>query len=220
MPGARLNLAVVHQNTGRPDLAEAHYLAALRIDPDFTPARANLSQLYNADRPQRRRRAGARPTACSASPRIGELQYSLGLLLAEEQRLPEAAKALGQAAQLLPERAKVHYNLGLALQQLGRREPAEQALLRAQRLDPQDAATVYALAVFYAQGGQARAGAAVGREAAGAEPRRPAGAAVRRAPAPTGLNGRAPGDHATARRSALTARRAARPRRATDRGPK
>jgi len=44
---ARLNLAVVHQNTGRLDLAEAHYLAALKIDPDFTPARANLAHLYN-----------------------------------------------------------------------------------------------------------------------------------------------------------------------------
>jgi tetratricopeptide (TPR) repeat protein len=153
MPGARLNLAVVHQNTGRLDLAEAHYLAALKIDPDFTPARANLSQLYN----QTGRNADAERVLTDGlkrQPALGELQYSLGLLLAEEKRLPEAAQALGRAAQLMPERAKVHYNLGLALQQLGRRQPAEQALLRAERLAPQDAATVYALAVFYAQGGQ------------------------------------------------------------------
>jgi len=153
MPGARLNLAVVHQNTGRLDLAEAHYLAALKIDPDFTPARANLAHLYN----QTGRNADAERVLTDGlkrQPALGELQYSLGLLLAEEQRLPEAAKALGQAAQLLPERARVHYNLGLALQQMGRRQPAEQALLRAQQLAPQDAATVYALAVFYAQGGE------------------------------------------------------------------
>ena len=48
MPGAQLNLAVVYQNTGRIELAEKHYLGALRIDPDFTPARANLARLYNA----------------------------------------------------------------------------------------------------------------------------------------------------------------------------
>ncbi|MCU0929595.1 MAG: hypothetical protein MUE62_10630, partial [Burkholderiaceae bacterium] len=48
MPGSRLGLAVVYQNTGRPDLAETHYRAALAIDPDFTPARANLARLYNA----------------------------------------------------------------------------------------------------------------------------------------------------------------------------
>jgi len=43
MPGAQLNLAVVYQNTARIDLAERHYPNALRIDPDFTPARANLA---------------------------------------------------------------------------------------------------------------------------------------------------------------------------------
>jgi tetratricopeptide (TPR) repeat protein len=68
--------------------------------------------------------------------------------------LPEAAKALAQAARLLPGRAKVYYNLGLALQQLGQRQPAESALLQAQRLDPLNVESVYALAVFYAQGGQ------------------------------------------------------------------
>ncbi len=153
MPGARLNLAVVHQNTGRPDLAEAQYLAALKIDPDFTPARANLAQLYN----QTGRNADAERVLTEGlkrRPDIGELQYSLGLLLAEERRLPEAARALEQAARLLPQRARVHYNLGLALQQLGRRQPAEQALLRAQQLAPRDPDTLYALAVFYAQAGQ------------------------------------------------------------------
>ncbi len=154
MPGARLNLAVVHQNTGRLDEAEAHYLAALKIDPDFTPARANLSQLYN----QTGRNADAERVLTEGlkrEPGIGELQYSLGLLLAEERRLPEAAQALDKASRLLPERAKVHYNLGLALQQLGRRPQAEQALLKAQQLDPLDPATPYALAVFHAQAGQA-----------------------------------------------------------------
>ncbi len=87
-------------------------------------------------------------------PTIGELQYSLGLVLAEEGRIDEAAAALAKAAKLLPERARVHYNLGLALQQLGRRQPAEAALLQAQKLDPGDPAICYALAIFYAQGRQ------------------------------------------------------------------
>ena len=39
-----LNLAVLYARTGRDDQAEAHYLTALAIDPDFTPARANLAQ--------------------------------------------------------------------------------------------------------------------------------------------------------------------------------
>jgi tetratricopeptide (TPR) repeat protein len=63
------------------------------LDPDFTAARANLSWLYNASA----RNADAERVLVEGlkrQPEIGELQYSLGLLLAEEQRLPEAAEAL------------------------------------------------------------------------------------------------------------------------------
>jgi len=87
-------------------------------------------------------------------PGIGELQYALGLLLAEQGRLAEAAGVLAKAAQLMPQRPRVHYNLGLALQRLGRSRAAEASLLTAQRLDPLGVEPAYALAVFYAQGGE------------------------------------------------------------------
>jgi predicted CXXCH cytochrome family protein len=153
MTGARLNLAVIHQNLGNGSAAEEHYLAALRIDPDFTPARANLAQFYAGQG----RRADAERIlreGLKRLPDLGELQYSLGLVLAEDGRLPEAAQALRKAARLLPQRARVHYNLGLALQQLGERDEAETALLRAQQLDPNDPSLAYALAVFNAQAGR------------------------------------------------------------------
>jgi tetratricopeptide (TPR) repeat protein len=153
MPGNQLNLAVVHGLTGRDDLAEAHYLKALAIDPGFTPSRAHLPQSSSA----RSRHADAERVlreGLQRLPQLGELQYSLGLLLAEEQRLPEAVQALAKAAQLLPQRARVQYNYGLALQRLGQAKPAEAALLQAQRIDPADPAVPYALAVLYAQAGQ------------------------------------------------------------------
>ncbi len=153
MPGAHLNLAVVYENTGRPALAEQHYLKALKIDPDFTPARANLARLYNASS----RNADAVSVLTEGLkrlPQIGELQYSLGLLLAEEKRMKEATEALAKATKLLPNRASVYYNYGLALEQMGQSGPAEKALLEAQRLDPADPTVPYALAVFYAQKGQ------------------------------------------------------------------
>ena len=136
MPGARLNLAVVHQNTGRPDLAEAHYLAALKIDPDFTPARANLAQLYNADRPQRRRRARAdrgpeAPARASAS-----CSTRWACCWPKSSACPKPPRRWAGRRSCCPQRARVHYNLGLALQQLGRRQPAEQALLRAAAAGP------------------------------------------------------------------------------------
>ncbi len=153
MPGARFNLGVVYENTGRSQLAEQHYLGALEIDPDFTPARANLARFYNAAS----RNADAvrvLTEGLKRLPQLGELQYSLGLVLAEEKRMKEATEALGRAAKLLPDRASVQYNYGLALDQMGQSGPAEAALLRAQSLDPDDPGTPYALAVFYMQKGK------------------------------------------------------------------
>lgn len=87
-------------------------------------------------------------------PNEGELYYSLGLLLAEENRYPEAANNLGRAAELMPKNARAHHNYGLALQQLGRRSGAEIALLKAYRLSRSDPRILQALAIFYFQGRQ------------------------------------------------------------------
>ncbi len=153
MPGGHLNLAVLHANRGEPEAAEKAYWAALRMDPDFLPARANLANLYNRtgrnDAAERVLREGI-----ERAPDEGELHYSLALLLAEEKRLEEAADSLGRAAELMPDRARVHYNHGLALQQLGHRTEAGAALRKARRIDPRDSTIAYAVAVFYAQQGQ------------------------------------------------------------------
>jgi tetratricopeptide (TPR) repeat protein len=153
LPGGHLNLAVLHANRGELDQAEKAYWRALRMDPDFLPARANLANLYNRtgrnEAAERVLREGIR-----RAPDEGELHYSLALLLAEEKRLEEAEVSLGRAAALLPDRARVHYNHGLALQQLGRRSEAREALQSARRIDPRDSPIAYALAVFYAQQGQ------------------------------------------------------------------
>jgi predicted CXXCH cytochrome family protein len=152
MPGAHLNLAVVVANIGRMPLAEQHYRAALKIDLDFTPARANLATLFNATA----RNADALAVLTEGlqrRPQIGELQYSLGLLLAEENRLPEAVAALEQAARLMPKRPRVHYNLGLALQKTERLTHAASALEAAFALNMQDAAPAQALAILFAQRG-------------------------------------------------------------------
>ncbi|MFO1402786.1 MAG: multiheme c-type cytochrome [Steroidobacteraceae bacterium] len=60
-------------NTGKVELAEQHYLAALRLDPDFTPARANLAAVQRRG-PQCRCR-GVLAEGLKRNPAIGELQY-------------------------------------------------------------------------------------------------------------------------------------------------
>jgi len=95
---------VIYQRSGEPEQAEQNYLAALNIDSDFTPVRANLAQFCSA---------------CARLPDVervlaggvkrarqqGDLQYSLGLVLAEQGKLAQAADALAAVARLLPARA-------------------------------------------------------------------------------------------------------------------
>ncbi len=149
-PGAQLNLGAAYAGQGNVSLAEERYVAAIRLQPSFLPARMNLATLYN----QRGRNAEAEELlreSVRIAPQEGEVHYSLGLLLAEEQRMEEAAASLQQAAQLLPERARVQYNYGLALQFLNQRPGAEAQLLRAHDLDPTDPAILSAVTTFYLQ---------------------------------------------------------------------
>ena len=152
MPATHLNLAVLEESKGRDDLAEESYRTALRMDPYFLPARSNLVDLYNRTHrnPEAERvlREGI-----ARQPQEGELHYSLGLLLAEEQRFAEAAQSLGRAADLLPARARVRYNLALVLAKLGRAREADRVLLEAERIDPRDPEILYAMAYQYAARG-------------------------------------------------------------------
>ncbi len=144
-PAAHLNLGVLAAGEERLEDAAAAYRTALRLDPLFLPARFNLATLLN--------RLG-RNTAAEAVlrdgidrvPDDGELHYSLGLLLAEEQRLDEAAERLGQAVALIPDRVRVAYNHGLALETLGRLAEAETAFLEANRRAARDPDVLLALA--------------------------------------------------------------------------
>lgn len=164
---AHLNLAVVYTNLaqahfgapGRPDpghlaRAEQEYRIALRIEPDFIPARINLAMLCDS--------LGRKDEAESLfrevvelDPELAEAHYSLGLLLAEdESRIEEAVGFLGRAADLSRENARIHYNYGLALQKLERWAESEKALLQSLDISGPSEASLdarYALALLYAR---------------------------------------------------------------------
>jgi Flp pilus assembly protein TadD len=82
-------------------------------------------------------------------PEVYEIQYSLGLLLAEEKEYMEAARYLEAAARGMPDRSRVHYNLGLLLDYLGRDLQAESALRRAIELEPDNMEYLSAIAQYY-----------------------------------------------------------------------
>ena len=149
-PEAHLNLGLMYQNMGQNDLAEASYKDAVRLVPDFMPARFNLANLYNA--------AGRNKEAeqqfiqiIALEPENGEAYYSLGLLLSEMNRLDEAVDTLARAVELLPENPRVRYNYALALRHLGKNDDALSEMHNAYKLDPSDPGIVQALAIFYMQ---------------------------------------------------------------------
>lgn len=137
-PGAHLNMAVVFTELGDLSRAEKCYLTALRIDPNFLPARNNLAILY--DRLGRKAEAEAQLRQVIAiDPQFADGWYSLGLLVGEDpQRLEEAASMLARAAELSPDRPRVWYNYGVALLHLQRLEESAAALRRALALAPND----------------------------------------------------------------------------------
>lgn len=84
----------------------------------------------------------------------GQAYYSLGLLLAEIERLEEAIKFLDKAASLLPEQSRIFYNLAIAHQTLENQESAETAYQRAIELAPGNGDYRYGLTTLYLQEGR------------------------------------------------------------------
>ncbi|GAB6186645.1 tetratricopeptide repeat protein [Thermopirellula anaerolimosa] len=144
---ARNNLAMLFARQSRWEEAEQQYRLAIGADPDYIPVRDNLARLYyqqgrttDAEREFR--------AILEKVPTLGDVWFSLGLLIAEDPaRLAEAADCLKRAADLMPGDARVAYNAGLALHKAGELEEAETLFTRAYRLgDPSpDLLQAYAL---------------------------------------------------------------------------
>jgi Tfp pilus assembly protein PilF len=144
----RYNLANLYVELKQTQKAVENYQAAIKIDNLFYPAKVNLAMLYNQMGRKDATETLLREVAAS-HPELHEVQYSLGLLLAEERKYAEAANYLKQAAAGMPDRARIHYNLGLLLQYLKQYSGAEASLLKALELVPDNLDYLYALADFY-----------------------------------------------------------------------
>jgi predicted CXXCH cytochrome family protein len=148
----RYNLANLYAALNRPEEAIQSYLAAIKIDDLFYPAKVNLAMIYN-QRDDNRKAEKLLRDVITAHPEMYEISYSLGLLLAEMKQYDQALDYLAKAAKGMPERARVHYNLGLLLQYLGRSDEAESALLVALELESDNKDYLYALADHYLKTG-------------------------------------------------------------------
>lgn len=135
-PMAHLNLGVLAEALGDPLAARRAYHRALRIEPDFVPARFNLAMLDALSGRPAAAEAGFR-AVMRLAPGQPEARVALGLLLAgDPQRLEESAALLLEAARAAPGRARYQYHAGLAALRLGRLVEAASLLGAAVRLEP------------------------------------------------------------------------------------
>lgn len=149
MPSSRFNLGAIAAAQGRIDEALALYRQAIKMDPAFLPAYFNLANALNASGDNAEAETLLRQ-ALRWHPENGELHYSLGLLLAELKRMPEALAALEKAART-GGTPRMRYNYGLALMQAGRAGDAEAELLAAASGSPDDPSIRQALLSLYMQ---------------------------------------------------------------------
>jgi tetratricopeptide (TPR) repeat protein len=147
-PWAHLNLGSLYGDLNQLEKSEQAYLRALYLDDAFLPARVNLSHLYN-QLTRNQEAIAVLQKGIDQYPNEGELHYSLGLVLAEENNLEAAVGALARAVSLNPGQPRQHYNLGMALQKLGHLEDAETALLEAHHLNDQDSDVTHAIALLF-----------------------------------------------------------------------
>ena len=145
------NNAVAHNNLADYYLVHArnqealpHIEAALRINPDYPDAHANLAlvlkrsgNLVEAEAEYRR--------ALALQPAGVDAHAGYGALLVAENRLPEARREFSTAIALRPDYADAHFDLGRILAAQGRQDEAVAQYYEAVRLRPDNADARHAL---------------------------------------------------------------------------
>lgn len=124
-------------------------------DQDYTPASTALAGFYY----QQNRWQEAEAfylKVIRRDPKAAWAYYDLGLLQAENQKMPAAEANLAQAAEISGN-PRYYYNWAIALQNLGRIKEAEKAYLEGIKRSPQAEYLIYALAVLYYQQGDLKA---------------------------------------------------------------
>ena len=121
--------ACVLDRLARPGDAAGQLREALKIRPDYLPARVRLADaLLSAGELNESRTLFS---ALAKEPQAEPLGwFGLGRILAAEGKHEEAVQAIQRALTLFPEWGAAQYSLALSLRALGRRAEAEQALQR------------------------------------------------------------------------------------------
>jgi Tfp pilus assembly protein PilF len=168
-PEAHLNLGLVDLRRQAPADAEAEYRTALRLDPSFVPAFANLADLDRL-RGQDRQGADLLRKALVIEPNNADVRHSLGLLLVRQHSYTEAVDQLRRASELAPDNARYAYVYAIALNSTGAAAEAIALLERTHRQHPADRNVLVALVSITRDNGDFATALRYARELAGQYP--------------------------------------------------
>lgn len=147
-PRALTLLGVAYADRGAPDKAFEAYQAAIRANPDFHDAHANLGSAL-IGRGDLNGALAAFTRARALDPKNAQDAYHLGLIYQKLGRLDEAWREYDASLRLQPDDASTHNNLGAVHQAAGRWEAALAEYETAARLDPALAQATYGLGQVY-----------------------------------------------------------------------
>jgi len=143
-PESQVNLGSLFANLGRMDEAEESYRLALRLQPRFEPAYANLADLL--DSMKRGHEAIDVLTAgLEAVPESAVLKHTMGLALARRQQLQLALAYLADAVRSAPDVSRFSYVYAIALNSGGETAQALKELASAHKRHPADTDILLAL---------------------------------------------------------------------------
>ena len=134
------NLGVAYSNEEQYAEAEASFLKALEIAPDFDQAYTGLANLYNAqEKYDLARQASVRAAELTAAGGGGinaEALFNQGVILWNSGKFAEAKEQFEAAVEADPSMALAHYQLGMANLNLGQVPEARQAFEAYLAMDP------------------------------------------------------------------------------------
>ena len=115
--------------------ARAAHEQALRLDPDYATAHANLGTVLR-ELSRLPEAVACYEQAVRRQPRYAEAHLALGKSLQDLGRLPEALASNEEAVRLQPGLAEAHYHRGEVLEDLGRQDEALAAYREALHCQP------------------------------------------------------------------------------------
>jgi len=147
------NLGNALSEKGQNEEATAHYLQAIRINPEYAPAYINLANALG----NQGKYEAAIPfyhEAISIDPDSAEAFRNLGLVMSFQGKMEEGIQYLQKAILKNPDWAKAHNDLGYLLLKAGREKEGLAHFLEEIRIQPDtDFHSFYTIARIYGKNG-------------------------------------------------------------------